>query len=70
MPTNTRHPEIRIDKIPVGAGIASLLVIIVLLGTMMVELPALRWLFGLGAAAGIVLAVALILWRGLHTRRG
>ncbi len=63
MPDDDRNVEIRIDRIPVGRGIAPALVIVVLLGAMLVELPSLRLpAFG-GVIGGILVAAMLIWWQ-------
>jgi len=66
MPDDDRNVEIRIDRIPVGTGIGAALAILVLLGAMLVEIPALRLPALAGVAGGAVLGVVLIIW---HIRR-
>jgi len=56
------RPDIRLDRIPVGKGFAALVVIVVLIATMLIELPSLRLPVVLGASGGVLFAVLLILW--------
>ncbi len=67
MSDDDRPPEIRIDRIPVGKGFGALLVIIVIIGAMLVELPELRAPVVAGLVGGLVMAGAMIWWR---RRRG
>ena len=62
MSEDDRDVEIRIDRIPVGRGIGALIAIVVLLGAMLVELPALRLPAIAGIVGGVVVALVLIIW--------
>ena len=63
MSDDDRPPEIRIDRIPVGKGFGSLLVILVIIGAMLVELPALRAPLLGGLAGGLAMAGGMLWWR-------
>lgn len=62
MPDDDRNVEIRIDRIPVGRGLGAALVIVVLLGVMLVELPGLRLPALAGVAGGVLIGAVLIWW--------
>ena len=57
-----RNVEIRVDKIPIRGGIGAVLAIVLLLGALILELPALRVPALAGILGGVVVGVFLILW--------
>ena len=63
MAANTPTPRIDIQRIPVGRGLgAGALIVIVLVG-LFLDLPGVRGTAIWGGALGVILGVALILWR-------
>jgi|KBSMisStandDraft_5_1062788.scaffolds.fasta_scaffold4201203_1 hypothetical protein len=66
MSDEDRNVEIRVDKIPIRGGIGAVLAIVLLLGALVLELPALR-VPALGSIlGGVVFGLFLIVW---HKRR-
>jgi len=61
------RPEINISKIPVGGGVAGLLIAVIVIVIALIGIPATR-LFLLGSAV-LGVAIALILRWTAHTRR-
>ena len=61
--------QINFAKVPVGGGIAGLLVVVGCVGVLMVGLEAARWFFAATLACGILLAVLLVGWRREHPGR-
>ncbi len=61
MPDDARNVEIRMDRIPVGRGLAAAVVIVVLLGAMLLELPSLRLPALVGVVGGLIVGAVLIL---------
>lgn len=68
MSGDDRNVEIRMDKIPVRGGIGAALAIVLLLGAMLLELPALRLPALAGLAGGVVIGIVLIVWRRRRRR--
>jgi hypothetical protein len=66
MSDDNRNVEIRVDKIPIRGGIGAVLAIVLLLGALVLELPALRVPALAGILGGVVFGVFLIFW---HKRR-
>ena len=56
---NERHPGIRIDKIPVGAGIAGLVVAVGSMLIFLVGLPVLWYFFVPAVVLGVGIGIAL-----------
>ena len=70
-PTQINPPAVaRIDssKISISGGAGAGIVILMLLGAALIELPELRLMAVPGILAGLVVAVVLRLWRKLHPR--
>lgn len=68
-PTPLRAPAIvRIDssKIPIGGGIGAGILIVILLGGLLLDLPQIRALAIPGILSGLLFGVALHLWRRSH----
>jgi hypothetical protein len=63
MADDRRLVEISMHKIPVGGGIGSAAVIVILLTVLFLALPGIRATAIGGIAAGLIFAVALIRWR-------
>jgi len=63
MAEDDRNTEIRIDRVPVGRGLGTALAIIVLIGALLLELPALRGPTLAGAVGGVILGGVLMVWR-------
>jgi hypothetical protein len=55
--------EIRIDRIRVRGGIGATIVVVVLVGAMVLDLPGLRIPVVAGALGGAIVGAALIAWR-------
>jgi hypothetical protein len=60
---------ISLHHIPVRGGLGVGVIVAFLVALMINELPQLRWPVIGGAAAGLLLGVALIVWRELAARR-
>lgn len=68
MSTDDRNVEIRMDRIPVGRGMAAALVILLLLGAMVLELEGLRLPALAGLLGGVLVGGILILSRRKRQR--
>jgi len=69
-PTENLEPvQINIAKVPLGGGIAGLLVVVGSVGVLMVGLEAVRWFFAATLACAILLALLLVSWRKEHPGR-
>jgi hypothetical protein len=61
-----QEAEIRIDRVRVRGGIGAAIVIVVLLGAMVLDLPGLRIPVVAGILGGVIVGAALIAW---HRRK-
>ena len=61
--------QINFARVPIGGGIAGLLVVVGSVGAMMVGLEEARWFFSASLACGVLLAVLLVGWRREHPGR-
>jgi hypothetical protein len=60
MSEEDRNVEIQVDKIPIRGGIGAVLAIVLLLGALVLELPALRVPAVAGILGGVVVGAFLI----------
>jgi len=56
------HPGIRIDRIPVAGPVGLLWGVVIMIRTL-VDVPDARWFLLASLPAGVVVAIALNLWR-------
>lgn len=61
--------QINFARVPIGGGIAGLLVVVGSAGALMVGLEEVRWFFAVSLACGVFLAILLVGWRRGHPGR-
>ena len=54
---NDAHPGINISKIPVGGGVAGLMIAVIIVVIGLIGLPPTRWFLGASLALGAVMAL-------------